>query len=430
MYKRHAQVPFTMGNRLQLNSVAGQPQYRKEISLYNGYSASTLKIGRARVYSLSLDSNEYTGTTSKWNLYLYDVQTFTRLALNRTLSGTEVLHSYHVKGANSGATGYVWNSGGAGSGGTSSAENYLLVEQTSGRFLANEPLIIQGNSLGVQTVAVKAFGIKDVKYVKQTATGAYAQDFTGFAFLEKFPFPNGVKVGIVTNAPSAPTLRSPGGVFTGISTNSVVRYAQGDGDEIFATIDSISGDGTTISLASLGVSVAGIFSGTPINTNGTVDISIGAPSIKDNDEGSLFTILPDNNISSLDLTGSTLTISAQITGEGIASSTTTLSIDGTPGVKDGSGVAIATAFFDSYSPSRYSIHYGSTTGVGSVTSGNFSLNSGGSEVVITGLNASDSNTVANVTAVKQGIQSKVKNYVKSNILDVTCLLYTSPSPRD
>ena len=293
------------------------------------------------------------------------------------------------------------------------------MEQTSGRFLANEPLIIQGNSLGVQTVAVKAFGIKDVKYVKQTATGAYAQDFTGFAFLEKFPFPNGVKVGIVTNAPSAPTLRSPGGVFTGISTNSVVRYAQGDGDEIFATIDSISGDGTTISLASLGVSVAGIFSGTPINTNGTVDISIGAPSIKDNDEGSLFTILPDNNISSLDLTGSTLTISAQITGEGIASSTTTLSIDGTPGVKDGSGVAIATAFFDSYSPSRYSIHYGSTTGVGSVTSGNFSLNSGGSEVVITGLNASDSNTVANVTAVKQGIQSKVKNYVKSNILDVT-----------
>ena len=47
------------------------------------------------------------------------------------------------------------------------------------------------------------------------------------------------------------------------------------------------------------------------------------------------------------------------------------------------------------------------------------MNSGGSEVVITGLNASDANTVANVTAVKQGIQSKVKNYVKSNIVEVT-----------
>ena len=70
-------VPFTMGNRLQVNNVAGQPQYRKEIALYNGYSASTLKIGRARVYSFNLDSNEYQGAASKWNLYLYDVQTFT-----------------------------------------------------------------------------------------------------------------------------------------------------------------------------------------------------------------------------------------------------------------------------------------------------------------------------------------------------------------
>ena len=412
-----AQVPFLMGNRLQLNNVGGQPQYRKEIALYNGYSASTPNIGRARVYSFSLDSNEYQGAASKWNLYLYDVQTFTRLSLNRSLSVTEVLHSYHVKGANSGATGYVWNSGGAGSGGTSGTGNDLLVEQTSGRFLANEPLIIQGNSLSVQTVAVKAFGIKDVKYVKQTAAGVYAQDFTATTFLEKYPLPNGVTVGIVTN--SGQTLRSPGGVFTGIATNTIIRYSQGDGDEIFANVDSISADGASVALGALGVSVAGIFSGTPINTNGTVNISVGAPSIRDNEQGSLYTVLPDPNISSLDLTGSTLTISAQITGEGIASSTTTLSVDGTPGVKDGAGVAIATAFFDSYSPSRYSIHYGSTTGVGSVTSGNFSLNSGGSEVVITGLNASDSNTVANVTAVKQGIQSKVKNYVKSNILDVT-----------
>ena len=410
-------VPFTMGNRLQVNNVAGQPQYRKEISLYNGYSASTLKIGRARVYSFNLDSNEYQGAASKWNLYLYDVQTFTRLSLNRSLSSTEVLHSYHVKGANSGATGYVWNPSGAGNGGTSGTGNDLFVEQTSGRFLANEPLIIQGNSLAVQTVAVKAFGIKDVKSIKQTASGVYAQDFTATTFLEKFPLPNGITVGIVTN--SGTTLRSPGGVFTGITTNTVIRYSQGDGDEIFANVDAISGDGTALTLGTLGTSVAGIFSGTPINTSGTVNVSIGAPSIREAEQGSLYTVLPDTNIASVDLTSSTLTIAAQITGEGIASSTTTLTISGTPGVKDGGGNGITTAFFDSYAASRYSIHYGSTSGVGSVTASNFSLNSGGSEVVITGLNASDSNTVANVTAVKQGIQSKVKNYVKSNIVEVT-----------
>ena len=103
-----------------------------------------------------------------------------------------------------------------------------------------------------------------------------------------------------------------------------------------------------------------------------------------------------------------LTITPQTTSIGVTNSTTTLTISGTPGVKDGGGNGITTAFFDSYAASRYSIHYGSTSGVGSVTASNFSLNSGGSEVVITGLNASDSNTVANETAVKQGNQSKEK----------------------
>jgi len=412
-----AGVPFSMGNRMQLQKVTGQPQYRKEIALYNGYSASTLEIGRARVYNLSLNSAEYVGDASKWNLYLYDVQTFTRLSLNRALSATEVLHSYHIRGAHSGATGYVWNSAGAGNGGTSGTGNDLFVEQTSGRFLSNEPLIIQGNSIAVQTLTVKAFGIKDVKSVKQTATGAYTQDFVGFAFLEKFPLPNGIKVGIVTN--TGLTLRSPGSVFTGITTNTIIRYSQGDGDEIFANVDAISADGSAVTLGALGVSVAGIFSGTPINTSGTVDISVGAPSVKESDQGSLYTSLPDINISSVDFKSSSLTITAQITGEGIASSTTTLDISGTPGVKDGSGAGISTAFFDSYSAHRYSIHYGSTNGVAGVKRGNFSYNGGGSQVVIGGLNATDANTVANVTAVKQGIQSKVKNYVKSNIVEVT-----------
>ena len=409
-------IPFSMGNRIQLQKVVGQPQYRKEIALYNGYSASTLEIGRARVYNLSI-SSEYVDDSSKWNLYLYDVQTFTRLSLNRSLSSTEVLHSYHVKGGHSGATGYVWNSAGAGNGGTSGTGNDLFVEQTSGRFLANEPLIIQGNSIAVQTLAVKSFGIKDVKYVKQTASGAYTQDFGGFAFLDKYPLPNGIKVGIVTN--SGTTLRSPGAVFTGITTNTIIRYSQGSGDEIFANVSAISPDGYALTLAPLGVSVAGIFSGTPINTSGTVDIAVGAPSIREGEQGSLYSVLPDTNISAIDFDKSTLTITAQITGEGIASSTTTLDISGTPGVKDGSGAGISTAFFDSFAPNRYSVHYGSGNGVAGVKPGNFSYNTGGSQVVIGGLNATDSDTVVNVTAIKQGIQSKVKNFVKSNIIEIT-----------
>ena len=131
------------------------------------------------------------------------------------------------------------------------------------------------------------------------------------------------------------------------------HHYQQHGWNSFATgqyVSAISPDGYALTLAPLGVSVAGIFSGTPINTSGQVDIAVGAPSIREGEQGSLYSVLPDTNISAIDFDKSTLTITAQITGEGIASSTTTLDISGTPGVKDGSGAGISTAFFDSFAP--------------------------------------------------------------------------------
>ena len=134
----------------------------------------------------------------------------------------------------------------------------------------------------------------------------------------------------------------------------------------------------------------------------------------------LYERLPNPNISSVDLTNSVLKVNAQITGQSVSSNSITVSI---ADVEDGAGVAISTAFFESYDAERYSVHYGGNvnpaadayhnSGIGSISSGAFTFpaGSGGSQVKIT-------NSVINVTAKKQGIQSKIKTFIKSQIREV------------
>ena len=90
-------------------------------------------------------------------------------------------------------------------------------------------------------------------------------------------------------------------------------------------------------------------------------------------------------------------------------------------VKDGRGVTIPTAFFEPYRISQYSVHFGSTAGFATVTADKFELLSGGASLSLAGLGTvgnADANTVISVTAEKQGIQSKVKEYQRSQLVTV------------
>ena len=132
----------------------------------------------------------------------------------------------------------------------------------------------------------------------------------------------------------------------------------------------------------------------------------------------LYGVLPERNISSVDFSSSTLTVSAQLTGQSLSGMGGTASISA---VKDGGGVAISTAFFEPYSISQYSVHFGSTAGFATVTTDKFELLSGGASLSLAGLGTvgnADANTVISVTAEKQGIQSKVKEYQRSQLVTV------------
>ena len=135
-------VPFEMGTLVRLNNVVGTPIIDNNVSdntvkLHNERPTASndatggTHIGNARFYTFNLTDGSYENAGSKWDLYLYDIQTFTALTLyqNITLSQTE-----RVWGVSSGATGYIANTGST----TSTAFNLI---GTSGTFVAGEGVI-------------------------------------------------------------------------------------------------------------------------------------------------------------------------------------------------------------------------------------------------------------------------------------------------
>jgi hypothetical protein len=390
-------VPFEMGNNIIVNNVSGTPRPKYTIDLYNQLNSTGTIIGNARAYSFSLTDAAYTNATTNWNLYLYDIQTYTTLVLNSTISNTELPATSFVKGKSSGASGYAVAAGGA--------SDTINLRQTSGTFSVGEQLIINGLDFPRTIRTVTAYSTEDIKSVKQTtAVSGLPIDFTADCFLERFRFPNGVTQVTISGGN---TVVSPGKFFTGVKVGSIIRYQTTTGDESFNRVTAVSADGKSLTIAAVSPSVSGVYSGTV--TNGTYNnIFIGAPIIRNENSGFLYAQLPDPNVSSVNLSDSLLTISEQITGQ-ITDSNGVLTFD-TSAIS-----GISSIFFESFDQERYSVHY-SGGGIGAITSDQFVLS--GNTITISGLSPSQSSIVVNTTLVKNGIQSKVKTYNKSQTLNV------------
>ena len=387
-------VPFEMGNILQVNTVSGTPKQKSTIDLLDQFVGSGTTIGNARVYNFSLTDAPYTNNSTNWNLYLYDIQTYTTLVLNTTISNSELPATSFVKGKSSGASGFAVSAGGASS--------TINLRQTSGTFSIGEQLIINGLDFPRTIRTITAYSTEDIKSVKQSASTGFSQ-FTANSVLERFRFPNEVIGGTISGGN---TLVSPGKFFTGVRVGSIIRYQTTTGDESFNRVTAVSSSGTSLSIVGV-TTVTGVYKGAV--TNGTYSsIFIGAPVVRNENSGFLYAQLPNSNVSSVNLSDSLLTISEQITGEST----------------DGNGVlefntsaisGISSVFFESFDQERYSVHY-SNGGIGTITSDQFVLS--GNTVTISGLTSSETGVVVNTTLVKNGIQSKVKTYNKSQTLPI------------
>ena len=390
-----ASIPFEMGNNIRVNNVSGTPKQKFTVDLFDQFVGSGTTIGNARVYSFSLTDAPYTNDATNWDLYLYDIQTYTTLVLNSPVYNSELPATSFVKGKSSGASGFAVAAGG------SSAT--INLRQTSGTFSVGEQLIVNGLDFSRSIRTVTTYSTEDIKSVKQGASSGFSE-FTADCLLERFRFPNGITQVTISGGN---TLVSPGKFFTGVKIGSIIGYATTTGDQTFNRVTAVSADGTSLTIAAISPSVPGVYSGTV--TNGTYsNIFIGAPIIRNQNSGFLYAQLPDFNISSVNLSGSLLTLSEQITGESTNGSGV-LSFD----LSAVSG--ISSAFFTSFDQERYSVHY-SGGGIGTITSDQFILS--GNNVTISGLIPSQTGIVVNTTLVKNGIQSKIKTYNRSQTLNV------------
>jgi hypothetical protein len=403
-----ANVPFEMGNLLRVNNVSGTPKFNATIELYDLRKDTTstpngTKIGDARVYTLNLTDAAYSNASTKWDLYLYDIQTYTKITLNSAVSSSDVKQTSFIKGKSSDASGYS----------TADVNGVTIyLRQTSGSFSVGEQIQLDGVDFPRTIKSVQTYSTDDIKSVYQsTTTSGYAIAFIADSYLEKFPLPNGV-VSVNIDGSTGNTT-SNGSIFTGIKVGSIIRYQEsGSGitSETFNRVTSVSSDGLSITLGTV-TGVSNVCEGS-LPSTGLYNVSLGSPTIRNNTAGFLYAELPDKNIASVNLSGSNLSVSSQIT-KNVSSNSVSFN------TSDFSG--ITNSFLQAFDEERYSIHYSDGV-IEPLTSDKFSLS--GNTVTVSNLTKStDSNSVINTSLIKNGITSKKKEYNRSRSVNITLSKY-------
>ena len=404
-------VPFEMGNLLRVNNVSGSPvigiDNNYTLSLYDQRKNSTIsgtgnEIGKARVYSFGLSNSSYVNNSSNWDLYLFDVQTHTKLSLNQSLNSDSCPASSYIKGISSGASGYV----------VSAPTNQdVIVTQTSGTFSPGEQISINGSTEYSRTVeTVREYKVSDIKSVYQdSSTIGLSTDFVADTFLSSRVIPNFTSTDTLTIGPSG-IATCAGRNFIGVASDTIIRYQRaGFSTETFNRISGISTDGLTITLSGV-TTVTGVCDGAVPSTETNATFSIGVPSIQNEENAFLYARLNNRNISEVNFVGSDLRVSRQTSGKS-TNAVGTLSVSL-------SDVGITSAYFETFDSERYSVIYSDGT-IEQLTSDQFSLDGSGTSITLSGLTPSQSNIVVNSTVKKNSIRNKQKLYVRSQKLEVS-----------
>ena len=412
----NSSVPFRNGNLFQVNRAAGTPKIgldgagtiglfdQRKGSTNNATSGTGTRIGNARVYAF--ENHDATGgaAATKFDLYLFDIQTYTLLTLNKAVSNTDLPNSSFVEGLASGATGFAVNAGGN--------STSVQLRGTSGTFIAGEEIRINDNIGGAtRTIAsVSEKSLRDVKSVYQDASALGLQtDFSADIVLKPSPIKE-LGPGDEVTIASGNKLKCAGKTFGSLRVGDVLIFnLGGDANPRFNRVSAISNDLKEVTLAGV-QNVSGVCVGTVLSTSATpTGISVAKPAVKNEDTG-LFAQLQEKNISDVDLTNSEITIKTQITGKSTDSvGTLTFNLSDL--------VGISSALFETFDNDRYSVHF-SGGGIASISSDQFTLSNNASTVTITGITASQSNVVVNATVKKVSISTKQKTFDRSHVVNV------------
>ena len=415
----NSSVPFRNGNLFQVNRAAGTPKIGLDLnaitgviqlfdqrkgSTNNATAGTGTRIGDARVYAF--ENHDATGgdAATKFDLYLFDIQTYTFLTVNKAVSNTDLPDTSFVEGLASGATGFAVNAGGN--------STTVQLRGTSGTFIAGEEIRINDNIGGAtRTItSVSEKSLRDVKSVYQDASSLGLQtDFSADLVLKPSPIKE-LGPGDEANISGSNVLTCAGKTFGSLRVGDILIFNLSATTTAprFNRVTSISSDLKSVTLAAV-TNVSGVCVGTVLASATPTGISVGKPAVKNEDTG-LFAQLQEKNISDVDLTNSEITIKTQITGKSTDSvGTLTFNLSDL--------VGISSALFETFDNDRYSVHF-SGGGIASISSDQFTLSNNASTVTIKGITANQSNVVVNATVKKVSISTKQKIFDRSHIVNV------------
>ena len=402
---KNQSIIYNTGSTFVLNRVYGSPtvgigntfvlSLRDERVGSAATEAAGKEIGVARVYDFRLDSGAYSlenGNINEWEISLFDLQTTTEITLNHPVTYSTPTY---VKGENSGATGYLFSD-------VNDSESVTLYN-TSGTFIPNESFAFNGVSSGVIGIAITAHGSTNVKSV-------YGEVGAGVTFSADVVQTARYSIGISTVSAISggiSTITSLNPVFPGtlVRKNDLIRYTDTTlSDPVFAKVTTIGSNFVEVEQVE---SVTGVTNSTLPSANLQVtDLTVLASYLDDSVDSTLYTRLPKDHISSVDLSEASLSIRKEYTVN-IANGELTAPVD-----------AGTNETFLPFTPARYSLVR--TDGSYEVLSSDkFSFSLGGSQLQIYNLGSNDTGCtlITTLTKTKPKAKSKRKKRVNSLIID-------------
>ncbi len=305
-------IIYNTGSTLSLNRVFGCPKIgfstvtvslRDQRTPNISGTNSGKEIGLARVYDFALESGSYDSIlpdSNQWDISLYDIQTYSEISVNENL--TLSTPSY-IKGKSSGATAYlkydIVNSG------------ILTAYNSTGNFINGEKLIfndVEDEKTRVST-SIKNYSLDDVKSL-------YSSIGIGNTFSADLIKTQKVNFGIADISAVNPisgisTISVNTPLFSGIvNIGDLVSYTQPE--KLYPTYSKVN------SVTATNLTVTGI-----TTVNGVCDGSLPVSAITVSDlkllgnkslisiDNTLYTKLPKDTVSNVDLTNSRLTIRKQ-----------------------------------------------------------------------------------------------------------------------
>jgi hypothetical protein len=307
---RDQSINYLTGPALRLNNVNSAP----DIGIATSYTLSLRntrvgvnsevgagkEIGLSRVYDFALESGSYDTSlpdTNQWDISLFDTKLYTELRLNTEVTLSSPLH---ILGKASGANGFlrfdVSNSG------------IITAYDTKGTFIAGEELIFNGIESNGITTSVLQYKLSDVKSLYGVSG---INTFTADAKQEVTRNFGQVTISAATGGIS--TVTSSKVTFpTKIEIDDLVSYTNpGFSVPSYAKVTNVYKSALTIEAIT---SVSGVCTGgLPTSQITPSDFSLINTKLLSSPDNTLFTKLPKNFVSSVNLSESNLTIRKQFT---------------------------------------------------------------------------------------------------------------------